>query len=225
MKKLAFSVFAAALAFGAEAVERVETTAAETESCSGYDGFYLGVGVAVVNDGYVVEDRFSSEIEKGSDYKTKLAASLALGFGGRIKEKAYLGLETGLDASQNSEYDDGNIRIGGLLPSVALKIGFIHPETRSMGYLKAGAAYSRTKRIDDDTSAVFHSCRWSPIVALGAEKLFGKNVRTRFEAEYRFRTNKTFNDVVNEDKKVESFKLTNRGAVTLRAMAIYTIKK
>ncbi len=224
MKKLAFSVFAAALAFGADAVERVETSAAETKSCSGYDGFYVGMGVAVVNDGYAVEDNFPSGFEKGSDYKTKLAASLALGFGGRIREKAYLGLETVLDASQNSEYVDGKIRIGGLLPSVALKIGFIHPETRSMGYLKAGAAYSRTKRIDEDTATAFHNCKWSPVVALGAEKLFGKNVRTRLEAEYRFRTTKTFNDVTM-DKKVGSFKLINRGAVTLRAMVVYSIKK
>ena len=218
MKKLTFSIFAAALAFGANAKVNVETTTADSQACCGYDGFYLGLGVSAVNDGYRAVDS-----EKESDYKTKLAASLALGLGGRIQEKAYLGLEAGLDASQNSEYGDGNITISGFVPSVALKIGFIHPETGSMGYLKAGAAYSRTKWAMEDTTNVYNSIKWTPIVALGGEKLLGKNVRMRLEAEYRFRSHKTFNGK-NAKGEEGVFELTNRGAVTLRAMAIYTIK-
>lgn len=230
MKKLAFSVFAAALTFGANAADDVKTTAAATDSCCGYDGFYMGLGVAAIDDGFRTEENFPGKFKKESDHKTKLAGTVAMGFEKRIKEKAFLGLEAGLDASQNSEFDDGDARVNGLTPSVALKLGFVHPETRTMGYLKAGAAYSRAKwnthaedAAGNKTPYEVRNFKWSPIVALGGEKLCGK-LRTRLEAEYRFRTNKTLENI-NGKGGIGNFKFTNRGAITLRAMAIYTIKK
>ena len=63
MKKLTFSIFAAALAFGANAEVNVKTTTTESPACCGYDGFYLGLGVSAVNDGYRAVDS-----EKESDY-------------------------------------------------------------------------------------------------------------------------------------------------------------
>lgn len=203
MKKLAFSVFAAALTFGANAEDSVEVSAAAaTETGSAFDGIYFGLGVAAVDNGVKCEGS-----QSGSDHSTRIAATTSLGYGRVVSEKAFLGLEAGLDASQNFEY--GSAKVNGLTPSAALRIGFVNPANRSMIYLKGGAAYSKGKLYSPE----IRCNKWSPIVALGAEKICGK-LRTRLEAEYRFRANKT----------VDTVKLINRGAVTVRAMAVYTVK-
>ena len=221
MKKLAFSVFAAALTFGANA--DVEVNEAVAQDCSGYDGFYFGLGVAAVDSGLSTEQYVNDALDsKVSKSATRLGGTLALGYGKRVKEKAYIGLEAGLDATQNVEVIGGRgtgSHINGLTPSVALKLGYVHPATKSLVYLKAGVAFSRAKWVIDADHEVKNS-KVSPIVALGYEKLCGK-VRTRLEAEYRFRSNKSksFDDRANQE-----FKLKNKGAITLRAMAIYTVK-
>ena len=230
MKKLAFSVFAAALTFGANAADRakaanvaklVKETKAVTDTCCGYDGFYVGLGIATIDDGIRIWN--SSEDETESDHKVKLAGTLALGYGKRIKEKAYLGLEAGVDVSQHSEFNQKEVIINGLVPSAALKLGFVHPKTGIMGYLKAGAAYSRVKLAPEHVTAVYGNYKWSPLVALGGEKLCG-NLRTRLEAEYRFRTKKDFTGLDDQGDTV-NYELTNRGAITFKLMAIYTIKR
>ncbi|MBO6055481.1 MAG: hypothetical protein J6P84_00665 [Alphaproteobacteria bacterium] len=259
MKKLAFSVFAAALTFGANAAESVETAPAASESCCGYDGFYFGLGIAGVNGGIKTETtdlyrlgggRWDNEIGVDSDdHDTKFAGTVTLGYGRRIKEKAYIGLEAGLDATKNSNFvHAGNIsvksrrwevfsKVNGLTPSVALKLGYVHPGTRGMVYLKAGAAYSVVKadykQINPDNGHFFASpsgkvSKWSPIIALGGEKLCGKNLRTRLEVEYRFSSNKKFDfedgAKTDPDYYNGTVKVTNKDTITLRAMAIYTVR-
>ena len=266
MKKLAFSVFAAALTFGG--VNAADGVA--TESCSGYDGFYVGLGIGASNGGVKTEttaaywkngDMPSDIGVDSNDHDTKFIGTAVLGFGKRIQGKAYLALEAGLDASQSSNFNHPGIRTvdsksfevrsrsNGLIPSVGLRLGYVHPETKGMVYLKAGAAYSKSKTWYDDnyeagtdgqgdpvydTISYEGKCsKFSPIIALGAEKLCGKNLRTRFEVEYRFRANKKF-DFDNHSKDSSgaaayhykgTVKLTNKNAITLRAMAVYTIKK
>ncbi len=212
MKKLAFSVFAAALTFGVNADSSVEVEGAAAQECSGFDGFDFGLGVAAIDNGLRLD--YTSG-DKDSGHNTRLAATASLGYGKVLQKKAFLGLELGLDAAQNSEF--GNAKINGLTPFGALKLGYVHPATKSMIYLKAGAAFSKATfaAAKDKT---FKCSKWSPIVALGGEKICGK-VRTRLEAEYRFRSNKNIDDKAYAIKKI-----TNRGAVTLRAMAIYTVK-
>ena len=212
MKKLAFSVFAAALTFGANAADNVEAnavTATATQAGSVFDGLYFGLGIAAVDNGV----KFESQTREGklSEHCTRLAGTVSLGYGRAVKEKAFIGLEAGLDASQNSEFMFGQARINGLTPSAALRFGYVNPGTKSMIYLKGGAAYSKARFGDLKCS------KWAPIVALGVEKVC-KNLRTRLEAEYRFRSNKS----IEVDSKIH--KVTNRGAVTLRAMAVYTVK-
>ena len=212
MKKLAFSVFAAALTFGANAADNVEAnavTATATQAGSVFDGLYFGLGIAAVDNGV----KFESQTREGklSEHCTRLAGTVSLGYGRAVKEKAFIGLEAGLDASQNSEFMFGQARINGLTPSAALRFGYVNPGTKSMIYLKGGAAYSKARFGDLKCS------KWAPIVALGVEKVC-KNLRTRLEAEYRFRANK------NADVYGVDWKLTNRGAITLRAMAVYTVK-
>jgi len=203
MKKLAFSVFAAALTFGANAAEHVKA------DVNAFDGIYFGLGVAAVDNGVKYENT-NANANKYSDHSTRLAATVALGYGKAIGGKAFLGLEAGLDASQNFEYATGRAKVNGLTPSAALRLGYASSSAKRVVYLKAGAAYSKAKsNIDSEIKCD----KWAPIVALGAEKICGK-LRTRLEAEYRFRSSKS----------VDPIKLTNRGAVTLRAMAVYTVK-
>jgi len=201
MKKLAFSVFAAALTFGANAAEHVKA------DVNAFDGIYFGLGVAAVDNG--VKGESTTTEDKRSYHNTRLAATAALGYGKVVSETAFLGLEAGLDASQNFEYDNSNAKVNGLTPSAALRLGYASSSAKSMVYLKAGAAYSKAKLYTPKIKCD----KWAPIVALGAEKICGK-LRTRLEAEYRFRSSKS----------VDPMKLTNRGAVTLRAMAVYTVK-
>ncbi len=240
MKKIAFSVFAAALTFGANA-ESVDTSVA-TDSCCGYDGFYFGLGVAAIDQGVKTERSVDSTTDSTKtnqvDNSMRLAGTVAAGFGKRVKEKAYLGLEAGLDAAQSTEYFGTNsanrVKVNGLIPSVALKLGYVHPATKGMVFLKAGAAYSKAQYttipgfIGNIDVAKIKNAKWSPIIALGGEKLCGKNFRTRLEAEYRFRTNKSVsvNHKQGENNIYDTTtKLINKGAITLRAMAVYTIKK
>lgn len=237
MKKIAFSVFAAALTFGANAESNVETAVA-ADRCCGYDGFYFGLGVAAVDQGVNVERKNTTGTTKNSDHSTRLAGTLAAGYGKAIQEKAYLGLEAGLDAAQSTEYfginSDNRVKVNGLIPSVALKLGYVHPATKGMVFLKAGAAYSKAQHNslyyigEDKVETHIKNAKWSPIIALGGEKLCGKNFRTRLEAEYRFRTNKSVsvNHKQGENNIYDTTtKLINKGAITLRAMAIYTFKK
>lgn len=255
MKKLAFSVFAAALTFGANAVESVETAPAASESCCGYDGFYFGLGIAGVNGGIKTETtdaKLDGEFQPDDigvdtdDSYTKFAGTVTLGYGRRIKEKAYIGLEAGLDASRNSNFVhpgisskdrcfEVNSKVNGLVPSVALKLGYVHPGTRGMVYLKAGAAYSKAQAsyldwLDTDNGINYpyskKVSKWSPIIALGGEKLCGKNLRTRLEVEYRFSSNKKIDFDTNEKGTdyTGTVKVTNKDTITLRAMAIYTVR-
>lgn len=270
MKKLAFSVFAAALTFGGVHASD-EVAADESTSCCGYDGFYFGLGIGATDSGVKTEttDSYRNGTQDttdfgvdSNDHDTKFIGNAVLGFGKRIQEKAYLALEAGLDASQNSNFYHPGIcsvdgksfevrtRSNGLVPSAAIRLGYVHPATQSMVYLKAGAAYSKARAWYEDS---YNSngdseadlmryegkcAKWSPIIALGAEKLCGKNLRTRFEVEYRFAANKKFDfnnadrigktanwgdNPVNKEYK-GTIKLTNKNAITLRAMAIYTVR-
>ncbi|MBO7453768.1 MAG: hypothetical protein J6T91_00060 [Alphaproteobacteria bacterium] len=223
MKKLAFSVFAAALTFGANAADNVEVSAAAATQTSGvFDGIYFGLGVAAVDNGIRLENKTSGF--KLSDHRTRLAGTISLGYGRAIKEKAFIGLEAGLDAAQNLEFFGGRARINGLTPSAALRFGYVNPESKSMVYLKGGAAYSKASAdwivLSEEEGLKgknFKCSKWAPIVALGAEKVC-RNLRTRLEAEYRFRANKS------EEIESITYKGINKGAITLRAMAVYTVK-
>ena len=294
MKKLTFSIFAATLAFGANAdVESVD--AAVASRCT-YDGFFFGLGVSAVDAGVKTETTDAQKkpfVEKSgaqaasfgnyalikgakgldtNDHDTRFTANAVLGYGRKIKEKAYIALEAGLDAGQNSNFAHAGIctidgksyevfsKNNGLIPSAALRLGYIHPETKTMVYLKAGAAYSQAKTtyneaflndrdedgatldtVDDpyrDFSYDGKCSKWTPIVALGFEKVTGKNFRTRAEVEYRFQTTRSF-DFDNTSLRDETpkggkdvypdyykgaVKIYNKAAVTLRIMGIYTVK-
>ena len=211
MKKLAFSVFAAALTFGVNAADKVKVVT-PAQTTSGFSGIYFGLGAAVIDNGIKTEGT-----NKDVDHNTRIGATAVLGYGRAIQEKAFLGLEAGLDASQNFETGT-DAKVNGLTPSAALRLGYAHAPTKSMIYLKAGAAYSKAKWNFKHAGNDYQikNAKWAPIVALGGEKICGK-LRTRLEAEYRFRTNKSL------DVNSTTHKLTNRGAVTLRAMAVYTV--
>ncbi len=277
MKKLTFSIFAAALAFGANAdVEPAETAAT---NCSAYDGFFFGLGVSAVDSGIKTETTAASGVNDShktvpasldndigidtSDHDTRFTGNVTLGFGRRIKEKAYVALEAGLDLGQSSNFHHAGIattegknfevvsKNHSFIPSVGLRLGYVHPETKNMVYLRAGVAYSQAKTAYTDNYVAEYNAddpvfdrlpyngkcsKWTPIVALGFEKVTGKNFRTRAEVEYRFQTTRSF-DFNNNGRRVEvntntvdarpyngTVKIYNKAAVTLRVMGIYTVK-
>ncbi len=306
MKKLTFSIFAATLAFGANA--SVEPAAAA--NCCAYDGLFFGLGISAVDSGvktettavtgvgdngtdhpgpsgspndsifYKKDDVKSIDHDLGidtHDHDTRFTANAILGYGKRIQEKAYVAIEAGLDAGQNSNFchvgmsPDGGKKFdvfsknNGLIPSVGLRLGYVHPETKSLVFLKAGAAYSQARATYEDSFCAGYAetpsndkaddplydvitysgkcSKWTPIVALGFEKVTGKNFRTRAEVEYRFQTTKSF-DFTNGGKLVTdvdaetdglksgdfagdyngTIKIYNKAAITLRVMGIYTVK-
>lgn len=312
MKKLAFSIFAAALTFGANA----DVEPAGTSACCAYDGLFFGLGVSAVDAGVKTEttdvnglgNAEPENTETGAysafpygdivkydhdlgidtnDHDTRFTGNVTLGYGRRIKEKAYIALEAGLDLGQSSNFchvgmsPDGGKKYDvfsknmGFIPSVGLRLGYVHPESKNMFYIKAGAAYSQAKTtyvdnylagydngpfsdiestseptqdtyIDNanpvyDTITYSGKCsKWTPIVALGFEKVTGKNFRTRAEVEYRFQTTRSF-DFNNDGRKVDigtaqspdekvaasyngTVKIYNKAAITLRVMGIYTVK-
>lgn len=294
MKKLAFSIFAAALTFGANA----DVEQAGTSACCAYDGLFFGLGVSAVDAGVKTETTAvtGSDISKATfddtqpgnvvkasivpfehdlgidtnDHDTRFTGNVTIGYGRRIKEKAYIALEAGLDAGQSSNFchvgmsPDGGKKYDvfsknmGFIPSVGLRLGYVHPESKNMFYIKAGAAYSQAKTayadnyfagFSDDPSNPYDSSKedyetltysgkcskWTPIVALGFEKVTGKNFRTRAEVEYRFQTTKSF-DFSNDGEKLTddptvdaapyngTVKIYNKAAITLRVMGIYTVK-
>lgn len=280
MKKLAFSIFAAALTFGANA----DVEPAGTSACCAYDGLFFGLGVSAVDAGVKTETTYAKGVTgwnstdstpsvgdpiegalgiDSNDHDTRFTGNVTLGYGKRIQEKAYIALEAGLDAGQNSNFCHPGIatteekkyevysKNNGLIPSVGLRLGYIHPETRNMFFIKAGAAYSqaRTSYVDtyigsiteDENSEKYFplaytgKCsKWTPIVALGFEKVTGKNFRTRAEVEYRFQTTRSFDFDNSAEKAVPSSEITqdysgtvkiyNKAAITLRVMGIYTVK-
>lgn len=313
MKKLAFSIFAAALTFGANA----DVEPAGTSACCAYDGLFFGLGVSAVDAGVKTETTanegtggFSGQVDTTennngtrwsenasaaisldsdlgidtNDHDTRFTGNVTIGYGRRIKEKAYIALEAGLDLGQSSNFchvgispDSGKkydvfSKNMGFIPSVGLRLGYVHPESKNMFYIKAGAAYSQAKTTYADNyiagygaenegtednpnwknlGAVYDTItysgkcsKWTPIVALGFEKVTGKNFRTRAEVEYRFQTTRSFDFSNNEtwhtdagDGETPSIpgttsaadyngtvKIYNKAAITLRVMGIYTVK-
>ncbi|MDR1982425.1 MAG: hypothetical protein LBQ08_01340 [Holosporaceae bacterium] len=249
MKKVIFSaVLASGVFFAANASDEVaaEHHDAAIEESSAFDGFYFGLGFHAANTGekneFIWNDGFVDK--ESDDSTTRLGGSLVTGFGKKISSsRAYVGIEAGLDFAPNSvnmhmakfsdsaqpasRYYDLITRRNGLTPSLALRFGFTDCSTRILTYIKAGASYAKSTEYyiewaggnpivgpsENKLSGV------TPIVALGIEKGCGKKMTGRLELEYKFGKNKTktFDDGA-------STKLTQKDALTLRAMVCYNVK-
>lgn len=252
MKKLAFSVFAAMFAFGASAAEAEPEVAVEGQECCPYTGFYFGLGLKAADGGVKGITTEAHDATKnypddtGTDFNehhTNLGGTLTLGFGKAVK-KGFFGIEAGLDFAQNDNFyncvstTEGKVfetyaRQNGTIPSIALRAGYIDPNTKVLTYIKAGAAYVKAKANYEimltagDFSAEGKVSKFTPIVALGIEKPFSRNMRARLEAEYRFKSHKNFNFAApagSGSTYAGTIKLENKDAITFRAMAVYNVK-
>lgn len=245
MKKIVMSALAATLMLGANAQEAVEEVT-ETSCTCPFSGFYLGAGFGLVDGGVrceTVKAFYANDIGVDTnDHSTEPTFSLALGYG-KAFNKGYLGIEAGLDVARNNNFYHAGMlstnnrqfevhsRINGIVPSLALKVGYVCPVSKMMTYLKAGVVYTKAKAeyeeyVDIDQPTCKSSgavSKLSPIVALGFEKSLSDKIRGRFEVEYKFRASKefTYNDATDHDATV---KLQNKDAITLRAMCVYNIK-
>jgi opacity protein-like surface antigen len=108
-----------------------------------------------------------------------------------------------------------------------LKFGIVDCNSRVLAYLKAGASYAKSKEwfvewyqgnIDVGPSTNELSTV-TPIVALGLEKACGKKTTCRLELEYKFNKSKS-----KYFSAGDYTKLTQKDAITLRALVCYNVK-
>ena len=254
MREFIFSIFAVALILDVHADTETTSEDSSEQVEQGYNGFYFGLGFSATDGGIKSETTDSvyngilSRANLGIDaneHITRLGGALTVGFGSTIQKRTYMGLETGLNLAKNSDFFNSKFvaannknfeidsKLNSLIPSLGFKLGYIDYGTRGMVYLKAGAAYARSKvnyreyeSVSDTATMYGGKCsRWTPIIALGGEKLYGKNVRARLEVEYQFPANKAIDFDIKEANYKGTVKLRAKDAVTLRAMAVYSLKR
>jgi hypothetical protein len=171
-----------------------------------------------------------------NDNKTRLGGSIVLGFGKKMKSSpAYFGIEAGLDVAPNTVSHAADklsergraytitTSVNGIVPSLALRVGFVDCETKILTYIRAGGSCIKAKEHYDEYSAVRILDMASsdnkvssvvPVVALGIEKAFARKMTGRLELAYRFDKNK----VKEFSGDHGSTKLTSKGAISLRAL-------
>ncbi len=200
---------------------------------------------------------FNFEGVDSSDSEVMFLGTLALGYNQRLGNHLHLSLEGLLDIGPNSHYnhigvqpfEDKVMNITseqkGCIPSIGLRLGYVSPTTKDMVYLKAGAALAKVKtkyvdsveyevktptKVEYKFQPIYTSVQCSkisPLLAVGFEKSF-KNLRGRFELEYRFEANKKRNyQGVSDSSKPGgiyegTIKVSSKSAITLRVMGIYS---
>jgi hypothetical protein len=126
------------------------------------------------------------------------------------------------------EYDVITTR-NGLVPSIALRLGFTDCNARVLPYVKVGVSYSKSKEWYAEYDPANYGALLltshnevsgvTPIVFLGIEKSCGKKMTGRLEIGYKFNKKKT-----RDFNGGESTTLTQKDAITIRAMVCYNVK-
>ena len=190
-------------------------------------GFYAGIGVSFNHSEFRTEDTTDNVLV----HKTKMNAlggSVALGYNHGFGS-FFAGLEATLDVCKNKKRDftwtadgdtfNGKCKISGVVPTVALRVGGFVPMMDAVVYARAGVAYQKCECDPVVDGAAFPNAKLSkimPVVGLGVEKKINC-LTARLEGDYRFRTNKKFNDANGN----VDFKNKNKGGYTVRLMALY----
>lgn len=246
MKKLAFSMFATAFALcvNADTDTEGQDANAEAQLSEAFNGLYGLIGFHTAESGIKIEttDVGTTNAEDAGvdarDHSTGFGGTIGLGFGRKIKERAFLGIEVLLDARRASCFAhpgiyntaskvyEINSRVNGLIPSVALLLGYIDPETKVLTCFKAGVDYSKIHADFEDAVNAIGTINYSrsvsklaPIVAVSIARPFTKKSIGRLEIEYKFRTNGNIDFVHPADANYKgTVKMTNRDGVTVRVL-------
>lgn len=248
MKKLAFSLFAAAFAFGISADSEIEDQVidAQDQIEKAFDGFYGAFGIHVSEFGVKTETGNVGTANLGdagvdtNDHSTDLGGTIALGFGKKVKTCAFCAIEAGLDIRKTKHFvhagmmnTGGRIwevtnKVNGFIPSLSFVIGYIEPQTKVLSYLKLGAAYSKSTTYYEESPGVNQNFGYGrsvskicPIVALGIARPFSNKSIARLEVEYRFKANNTLDFVSPFNAQYKgTVKATNKDSITFRLMFV-----
>ena len=258
MKKLVFVVSVVGLTLGSCSAE-IADMPQESDS---YEGLYAVVGLSFSKAGVKTETTYVSvngmelsnfEGVDTNDSDVMFFGTLLFGYNKKLNDHLHLSLEGLLDIGPNSNYKHAGVQPfeDKLMNITSHQSGLImSPTTKDVFYLKAGVAWARVKTeyIDSfeyetlapekaeykflPTYTAVRCSKLIPLIALGLEKSFQNNFRTRFEIEYRFDASKKYNyrgipDTSKADKPVGIYdgtiKLSSKGAITFRVMAVYSL--
>ena len=225
------------------------------------EGFYAGLGICWLHsdDELKVTDGVDAETQpaetlggmKIHDKKAdKVGGSLVAGYGAFVGGNFYLGGEVMVDFAGNKETkgqyvmkrDAGSqeyayrSKVKGVVPSLAVRLGYWCCPIDSMVYLKAGVAYvqSEYQEFDFDDGQAVNAVNKNtrkmskivPLVGLGVEKNIYSHLNLRLEGDYRFRAQKTTktedegDGVVAGVKSMQNIKQRLSG-FSVRLMATY----
>ncbi len=186
-------------------------------------GFYAGLGICWMHsqdelkmtdgqDGDATPAAALGEMKIHNKKYDKVGGSLVAGYGTFVSGNFYLGGEVIVDLAGNKdvkgEYSvtrdtvaEGfkyRSKVKGIVPSLAVRLGYWCCPINSLVYLKAGAAFVQSEYQElgsDDVNDVKLNTRKMnkivPLVGLGIEKNVYNHLNLRFEGDYRFRAQKT----------------------------------
>ncbi|MDR2781628.1 MAG: hypothetical protein LBB21_04225 [Holosporaceae bacterium] len=217
----------------------------EREEKQQYEGFYFGLGAHIASVGEKVLYTYSNGVktmEVGHN-TVRLGGTVTAGLGKRLpKVPVYGSIEIGCDVgpvAEKIEADKGTAsdvanavkyysqrtETNGISPYVALRLGAVHHKLGGLFYVKVGAAHEKSMEHyngyiqnapDPATDSELEVSKFRPIVALGVEKSYGKNLTGRTEIECRFGGSKT-----KKWERGDEVKLTQKDRVTFRAFVCY----
>jgi opacity protein-like surface antigen len=251
-KKVASSVFLGLL--GTVSAMDGEVTASATkdvvegatlEEHSAFRGFYGGLGFSINNMGTKNHFHWSGDAvpELESDHRSSNPGGFALlGFGWKMRSNGlYTGIEVGVDLAPAFSYADIDkmyatgtnnsfysirTRISGIIPSGALRIGYVDQDSKILTYLKGGVSYIKATEtfINETNNAATKSTHQystsgvSPFVGIGIEKAFARRATARLEGV--FTLGKKGERNYPDGKEI----LTRKDGVTLRAIVCFHLK-
>lgn len=199
--------------------------AAAAHSADTFNGIYVGAGIVfghTENKASVTWNSFGANCPEIACKKgDQFGASTALGYGWTFSNNVYVGGEFLVDVCENKAFSGTyewhgkvpyNGKIKGIIPSIALRLGYYVNPIETMVYLRAGAAYVKADFYDSFVDGVVSrvvgehpnvsikkygqhhniSCI-VPIVGVGVEKKFGA-YGVRLEGDYRINTSKDYSE-------------------------------
>ena len=168
--------------------------------------------------------------------KGKIGGAINFGYGKFVNSYLYLGADFVLDiASKGKSSDVAEKRVndfksttvenGGVVPTVALRVGGYIPAVDSLICARFGGAFINTKSIGKvyGQDSEIKIRKIVPVVGLSFEKNLMKNWSVKLEGDYRFSTKKEKSIIVGTESGVEGRVLTKAksNSYCVRLMGVY----
>ena len=245
MKKIVFlgSIIVGGAVFAADGAKTAS-------SVNDFDGVYVGVGGAFSHPGdkaSVVENSMGIENPEICHRKDDLfGISTVVGYGQVFRNNVYLGGEFLVDVFRDKKFSgnyewEGSVpyngKFKGVVPSVALRLGYCVDSFDTVFYGRVGAAYVRADFYDgfiDEVAAgipnvekygQYHNVsQIAPVIGIGIEKKFGA-FGVRLEGDCRLIASKRVSEGFRVNGQEQKIKVRNRlNGYTIRLMATYNFR-